>query len=195
VFGFNKRKTMKIRIYGDPFLKKKSRFVDKIDNEITALGKSLIDTMFEKDGIGLAAPQTGIDLRMLSIAVPFPKNRNQQQPLSMSPGEIKLLPMMPMVLINPEIISYSQVLESAEEGCLSVPDIYAMVTRPSSILLKARILGGDTFTLECGGFLARAVQHEVDHLDGVLFVDRLDTEEFSNIKNKLDRLLKQHKKR
>ena len=70
-----------------------------------------------------------------------------------------------------------------------------MVVRPSSILLKAQILGGDTFTLECGGFLARAVQHETDHLDGTLFVDRLDAEEFSKIKNKLDRLLKQHKKR
>jgi len=191
VFGFNKRKTMKIKIYGDPFLKKKSRPVDKVDHDIIALGSSLIDAMFEKDGVGLAAPQVGIDLRMLSIAIPFPKAK-QAQSSPLSPGEVKLLPMMPMVLLNPEIISFSNI---AEEGCLSVPDIYAMVVRPSSILLKAQILGGDTFTLECGGFLARAVQHETDHLDGTLFVDRLDAEEFSKIKNKLDRLLKQHKKR
>ena len=106
MFGFNKRKTMKIKIYGDPFLKKKSRPVDKVDHDIIALGSSLIDAMFEKDGVGLAAPQVGIDLRMLSIAIPFPKAK-QAQSSPLSPGEVKLLPMMPMVLLNPEIISFS----------------------------------------------------------------------------------------
>ncbi len=181
-----KKHSMKIRIYGDPVLAQKAKPIEKVTSETLDLGDHMIEAMRKGDGVGLAGNQIGLPLRIFALEVPMPKD----QAFPLSPGERELLPKMPLVLINPEIVSYGKVVETREEGCLSVPGIYAAVERPMSVVLKAQILGGATVTLDCGGLLGRAIQHEVDHLDGVVFVDRLSEEEYKKIKSKLDKLVK-----
>ena len=99
---------------------------------------------------------------------------------------------MPITLINPEIISRSEALCPFDEGCLSVPDIYARVTRSASVVLKSRLLDGTEFILECGGLLARVVQHELDHLDGVVFVQKVDPDAYPAISRRVDKLIKRN---
>lgn len=193
MFGLKKKNVMNVRTYGDPSLKKKSEPVKEINHDVIALAEALINTMYADDGVGLAAPQVGVSLRMFALGVP--STRNSELQLEVSPGEIELLPKMPVVLINPEILEYGEVKEEREEGCLSVPDIYAPVIRPTTIKLKAQMLNGATVELQCSGMLARVIQHEYDHLDGKLFIDRLTSEARAAIKHKLERLKKYGKKK
>lgn len=195
MFGLSRRNTLPIRLYGDPCLGVKAKPVSAIDHETHRTGQILIDTMYEGDGVGLAATQVGIPLRMVALCVSAPRAEDGVPPLPMSPGEIELLPKMPFVIVNPEIVSYGKALELREEGCLSVPDIYAPVERPSSVVLKAQILGGASFVLDCGGLLARAIQHELDHLEGILFIQRVAPDDLEPVKSKLERLLKKSGRR
>ena len=177
---------LKIRTYGDPSLTQKAKKVESVDHDLIRLAEAMIESMRKSDGIGLASTQVGIPVRMIALEIPVPKDAV----MPLSPGERELLPKMPLILLNPEVISFSKVIESREEGCLSVPDIYAEVERPISVQLKARILGGVEVNLDCGGLLGRALQHEIDHLDGIVFVDRLSDAEYEKIKSKLERLVK-----
>ncbi len=193
MFGLKRKNIMSVRTYGDPSLKKSSLPVMNIDHDIVLLAEALINTMFADDGIGLAAPQVGVNLRMAALGVPMGKNGDGKLAAN-SPGEMELLPQMPMILLNPEIIASSDAKEEREEGCLSLPDIYAPVIRPVSVVLKAQVFKGPNIQFECSGLLARAVQHEIDHLDGILFIDRITEEERKKIQPRLDRL-KKHGKR
>jgi peptide deformylase len=193
MFGLKKKNIMNVRTYGDPTLKKKSEPIKEINHEIVSLAESLINTMYADDGVGLAAPQVGVNLRMFALGVPSARRGDGQ--LEVSPGEIELLPKMPLVFINPEIVEFGEVKEEREEGCLSVPDIYAPVIRPASVKFRAQILNGGMVEFQCGGLLARAIQHEYDHLDGKLFVDRLSSDVRAGIKHKLERLKKYGKKK
>lgn len=183
----NNMKLSKIRIYGDPILKEKALPVKEVDGKILKFSETLLEMMLEYDGVGLAANQIGKRLRMIALNVPFPKGK--QDGVALSPGESKLLPMMPLVFINPEILEFSPFEASKEEGCLSVPKIYAPVTRPVSIKFRAFLLDGEEVKCECGGLLARAIQHEIDHLDGIVFVDRISAEAKKKIAGELDKLL------
>jgi peptide deformylase len=177
-------KTLEIRIWGDPVLRRKADPIPTApDPELAKLAKAMVATMRSADGVGLAAPQIGKSIRFVVLEVPMPDNGPS------SPGEALLLPMMPLALINPEIVPITTGgLDTAEEGCLSVPKLYAKVQRPSKVILKALTLSGERLDIECGGFLARAIQHEIDHLDGVLFPDRLDKAEFERVKDNLNAL-------
>ena len=155
----------------------------------------MIETMYKNDGIGLAAPQVGVPLRMFALHVYMQEDENGNPVCGSSPGELELLPKMPLVFVNPEIVSRSEVIEEREEGCLSVPGLYAPVARPASVVLKAQILGGKEICLECGGLLGRAIQHEYDHLDGIVFVQRLKDEDLSSIKSGIDKIVKKSGKR
>ena len=142
------------------------------------------------DGIGLAAPQIGISKQLVVLGVPDnPEQTNK------SIGEVMLLDKMPLVLVNPEITAYGNDLCDYDEGCLSVPGIYGNVVRPYTIKLKAQDLQGNYFEYECGGLLGRCIQHELDHLDGKLFVDRMSDEEREKIEFKLFRLKKNGKRK
>jgi peptide deformylase len=139
-----------IRTMGDEILRKKSRKVEKIDDRIITLLQDMQDTMYHADGVGLAAPQVGILKRIAVIDV--------------GNG--------PINLINPEIIETSgQYLD--EEGCLSIPGELGNVLRPEKVRVKAMNEKGEEYIVEGEGLLARALCHEIDHLDGVLFVDKL----------------------
>lgn len=183
---FGKSGKLKVKTYGDPVLKSKAKKVEGVSPDVLKLAEAMIESMRKNDGIGLAATQIGISLRMVVLEVPAPKD--MVAPLS--PGERELLQKMPLVVVNPEIVSFSSVRELREEGCLSVPGIYAEVERPVSVHVKATILGGAEFSLDCGGLLGRAFQHEIDHLEGIVFVDRLSDPEYAKIKTKLDKLVK-----
>lgn len=189
-----RKKQLEILTYGNSVLKKNAEPITEINDDIIKVGAVMINSMIANNGIGLAGPQVGISLRIVTLAIPETKPEDQHQEttpgLPLSPGEAQLLPRMPLVLINPQIISFSPNKCTQEEGCLSVPDVYAEVTRPESVVLHSKFLNGEEITIECGGLLGRAVQHEIDHLDGVLFVDHLGKSVMKKIKDQLRDLKK-----
>lgn len=145
----------KIISYGDDFLRQKSKEVSKVSKKIQNLVQDLLDTMYAKNGVGLAAPQIGEHLRIFVIDV--------------SSGDE---PLNPRVFINPKIIKKSGAVNSYE-GCLSFPEAYTNVRRYKNVTVKAIGMNGRPFVLEAkdGDLLARAIQHEFDHLEGILFID------------------------
>ncbi len=145
-----------ILIVPDPMLKRKARPVTAADAGLVAdLVPRMFRTMYAAPGIGLAAPQVGVPLRVAVI--------------DLAPGDVK----QPVVLINPEIVSTGLPSIPREEGCLSLPGIYADVNRPATVSVRYRDEHGATRTVQADGLLAACLQHEIDHLDGVLFVDHL----------------------
>jgi peptide deformylase len=138
-----------LRVLGDPILREETKPVTVITEEITRLIDDMFETMYAARGIGLAAPQVGRSERLCVIDV------DEET----------------MVLINPEILESSKATEKAEEGCLSIPDIYGDVERPAVVLVRAKDREGNVFEREATGLLARCMQHEIDHLHGKMFID------------------------
>jgi len=164
----------RIRIYGDPVLRKVSGEITDFGAVVEELENRLIDTMFsEENGIGLSAPQIGVSKRILVIDMSFGERFDDI-----------------LTMINPEILD-SAGESTVEEGCLSVPGIYEPVTRPSSIRARYRDIHGEVQEIEDDGFLARVIQHEVDHLNGILFVDRLGTVKRTMLAKKLKSLARE----
>ena len=168
---------------GAPVLREIAAPVAVVDDSIRELASEMLGAMRYFNGIGLAAPQYGKSLRLVVIDVPGDN-------VSGSPGEALLLPKMPLTLINPEIVFASDDCESKEEGCLSVPGLYAPVCRPKRVVLRTRLLDGDFIEIECGGLLGRCIQHELDHLDGKIFTDRLTPQVSREIRGDLERLVR-----
>lgn len=161
--------------YGDPRLRKKADLVQGITPEIRKLVADMIETMDVKNGIGLAAPQVGHSLRIFVL-------RNY---LEVEEGELGLSD--PLVYINPKIISISKETAVETEGCLSIPGIREKVERPLAIVIEAMNLDGNLFREEITGYNARVRLHENDHLNGVLFIDRMEGAR----RKKIDNFLKQ----
>lgn len=170
---------------GDPVLKAVARPVTAVTPEIIALAERMLMAMRAFDGIGLAAPQAGESLRMVVLDIPMDSMSDNP-----TPGELQLLPRMPLTVINPEILSVSGEETEYTEGCLSVPDIFAPVIRPERVLFRASTLNGEVIECECGGLLGRCIQHELDHLDGTLFIDRLTPAAALKIEKPLRQLLR-----
>jgi peptide deformylase len=143
-------------ILPDPVLRQISRPVETVDAEILRLADDMLDTMYDAPGIGLAAIQIGIDRRMLVIDVA--KEGEEKQPL---------------VFINPEIVASGSERSVYEEGCLSIPDYYAEVERPAAVTVRYVDRDGKQQTTEADGLLATCLQHEIDHLNGTLFIDHI----------------------
>jgi len=177
---------MEIKIYGDKELRKKAISINNITTEIENLASEMIQVMHKKDGVGLAAPQVGISKRLIVIDYK-PEAEKLSSPITL--GESYLIPLMPVTIINPEIISSSQETFIYEEGCLSVPQIYANVERPRKIIIKAKLLNNEEISFECGGLLSIIIQHEIDHLNGILFVDKVKPNDLMKIQKKLDKLI------
>ncbi len=145
---------------GDKVLRKEARRISKVDESVRELARDMLRSMYSAQGIGLAAPQIGIHKQLLVIDLDI---ENPTTP--------------PLVLINPEIIASSATLETYEEGCLSIPGVYLNVVRPASIKLSFRDEMGRPKKMNAEGLIARCIQHEMDHLKGVLFVDRVTDNE------------------
>ncbi len=184
-------RALSLRHYGDPLLRKKTRPVPVATEEITQLALDMIATMHSAGGIGLAAPQIGRTLRLTVIDL---RTAGEASQLTLSPDEQSLYNRMPLILLNPRIISAASPLESEEEGCLSLPDIQAPVPRPGTVVFQAELLDGSRLQSECRGLLARCLQHEIDHLNGITFNYRLSEENASAVSGKLKQLEKKTKK-
>jgi len=180
------KQVIPVYTYGAPVLKVPAAPIGEITPAVRELAGQMIETMFAFDGIGLAAPQVGASIRLVVFGL---GRETAKDAPSLSPGEDYLLPRMPLAVVNPQILMTSNESGLREEGCLSVPDIWAQVQRPLGIVFQAQTLTGESFTVECQGMLARCIQHELDHLDGKLFVDKTAPDEFARIKPELDALL------
>ena len=183
-------KSLKIRLLGDPVLCAKAKRIEVIDDSIRELSAKMIQAMYDSNGIGLAGNQVGVLQRIVVIHVEPAEDKEGRVIPPDSPGEQFLLPKMPITLINPEIVSFSEDTCTYEEGCLSVPKLYADVVRSRRIVLKSLLLDGSSILLECGGLLARCVQHELDHLDGVVFVQRAEEEAYQAIEPGLRKMIR-----
>ena len=190
MLNIGKKKILTVRTLGDNVLHAKAKLVTRVDDEIREFGKKLIETMYAKDGIGLAATQVGVLLRIVALHVDPPTDKAGNVIMPLSPGETELCSRMPLVLINPEIVSFSRTLETREEGCLSIPKIYSPVERTVSVIIKDQLLDGQPVLLDCGGLLARALQHELDHLDGVVYVQRVKSPDFEEILPDLEKIIR-----
>ena len=151
-----KNPPLKIYMLGQETLRTPANRIVKVDDSIRKLAKDMLVTMYSAKGIGLAAPQVGVQKRILVIDLNF---EDPDAP--------------PNVFINPEIISSSTSLDTYEEGCLSIPGVYLNVLRPSSIKLSCRDEMGRPKKMNAEGLMARCIQHEIDHLNGILFVDKV----------------------
>ena len=179
---FKRKNSLPVITAGAAVLKKAAQPVLQVNDEIRTLAEDMIYAMREYDGIGLAAPQVGVSLRLVVLEVP------ESGETDLTQGEKEMLPRMPMVLVNPRIIAKSDTLSEHDEGCLSVPGIYAPVIRSERVVLQSELLDGSVIEYECGGLLGRCIQHELDHLDGFIFTDRLEPSEFKLISRQLESL-------
>ena len=171
--------TFKIRVYGDPVLKKKTEHIKEMTPELRRFIKDLSETMYSSsDGIGLAAPQVGESLRITVIDVDHINSEGKQSKKNLH------------VFINPEIEWESEGDVSYTEGCLSIPGVQGKVYRPESVKVRYRDKDFNEKIIEADGLLARCLQHEIDHLEGVLFVDRMSFANRAIIAGKLSRLRK-----
>ncbi len=159
--------------YPDPRLRNRAKPVQEVDDGLRTLVDDLFETMYQAPGIGLAATQVNVDKRLLVIDVSEDKNE-------------------PLCFINPEIIEKSGE-EKMDEGCLSVPGVFEPVTRAERITVRALSREGEPFELTSDGLLAVCIQHEIDHLDGKLFVDYLSSLKRQRIRKKLEKEARQHK--
>ena len=171
--------------YGHPALRQKGGRIEKVTPEIKKLVADMFETMHTNHGIGLAAQQVGQALQLAVFDVREVKDRPSLLELDGKPADVNEF--MPLVLINPEIKPGGEPATGGE-GCLSFPEIFAEITRPESVDVKALNQKGKPVEFRCGGLLARAIQHEVDHLNGILFIDRMSRETKEELRPELDDL-------
>ncbi|CAN5822722.1 peptide deformylase [soil metagenome] len=143
-----------IRYLGDPVLRQEAQPVSEMTEDIRRLIEDMFDTMYAEDGVGLAAPQVGVSQRVIVVDA-----REPEQP--------------PFALINPVILEVAGEIERDEEGCLSIPGLKEIVERPAIVRVEGTNRDGERVVMEADGLLARVLQHEIDHLNGVLFIDRV----------------------
>lgn len=174
---------IKIVKLGHPVLRAKAEPVDRIDDALKTLAEDMLEAMYAHDGCGLAANQVGVARRLIVIDVREAKKRPSVLRL-----EGKSRPVhkhMPMILVNPEIKPVAAGKVTGSEACLSIPGVHGDVERTAVIRARARDLDGNEVDFEAEGLLARALQHEVDHLDGILFIDRLNPEDRRRVADEL----------
>lgn len=159
-----------IRKYGDPILRKKATPVEGTDEWIITLAEDMVETMYAAEGVGLAAPQVGELIRLI-----------------VADKSLRDEPREAIVMVNPEVLETSGE-DTHEEGCLSIPDIREEVIRPDTITVHFQTLTGEEVTVRCSGLLSRVILHEIDHLDGVLFIDRISSLRRQLLRGKLRRM-------
>jgi peptide deformylase len=166
---------LKLRYYGDPILRRRAMDVNTFDASLRDLAAQMLEAMEREEGVGLAAPQVGLDLRLLvALAMREPGDETAE----------------PVMMVNPEILERSHENWVYEEGCLSIPGVRGDVTRPEKVRVRYHDLGGAEHTIDAEGMFARILQHEIDHLNGKLFIDYLSTADKMLLKPKLRQIAK-----
>jgi peptide deformylase len=168
----------RVRLYGDPVLRKHAAEVAEFGESLRSLAADMVETMLEEDGIGLAAPQIGLSTRLMVIGLPTEEE-----------GKRRVLTMA-----NPEILEEDEEIVTMEEGCLSLPGLAEDVDRPDYIKVRYQDVEGNEQLLETDGILSRVIQHELDHLNGVLFVDHISPLKRSLLRGRLKELEKESRK-
>ena len=176
--------------YGCPVLRQKGARVESITPAIKQLVADMLETMYAYKGVGLAAQQVGQPVQLTVIDVRGVTDRPSSLELGGKPADVDAF--MPLVLINPELNLLGDPV-TGPEGCLSFPEIYGEITRPEFVEVKALNGEGRSISFRCGGLLSRAVQHETDHLHGILFIDRMDRKTKAELRPELDQLLAETK--
>jgi peptide deformylase len=179
---------LQILEYGDPILRAKGKPIENIDDRIRELASDMIETMHAANGVGLAAQQIGEALQLTVLDVSLVEDRPST--LKLDGKDVDPKTAMPLVLINPEI-ELRGMTEVGVEGCLSFPEITGDIERAKSVIVRAQTLEGGTIEIEASGFLARAIQHEGDHLNGILFIDRMNSAAKAVLSSRLKRLQKE----
>jgi len=174
-----------IVIFGDPVLRKKCDLVKNFSEDINALADDMLETMASAEGIGLAAPQVGIPMQLAVVDVSHDPECISY--LRVDGKNADLLDMMPLIFVNPEL-EFDGEQDVMSEGCLSFPEIRGEVTRPYELKAKVKLMNGNTVTIETDGLLSRAIQHETDHLNGVLFIDRMSAATRIALRGKVKRM-------
>ncbi|MFM1768828.1 MAG: hypothetical protein RJA22_1357 [Verrucomicrobiota bacterium] len=169
--------------YGHPVLRQKGVRVEAVTPAIARLIDDMFETMYDASGIGLAAQQVGQALQLTVLDLRAVEDRPSTVEQAGRPVDLNSL--MPMVLVNPEIRPTGAAV-TGPEGCLSFPEIYEEITRPAFVEVTATDRGGRQLAFKAGGLLARAIQHEVDHLNGILFIDRMTAAAKQGLKPELD---------
>lgn len=182
---------LSIRQYGDPVLRAKGKRVEKIDSRILELAQNMIEAMHAASGVGLAAQQVGEALQLTVLDISQVEDRPST--MKMDGKEVDPKSAMPLVLINPEITMGPET-ELGTEGCLSFPEITGEIERAESVMVRAKTPEGKIIEIEASGLLSRAIQHEVDHLNGILFIDRMNSAAKVALASRLKRLQKQTKR-
>lgn len=180
---------MPLCYFGHPGLKQKSVDIDDLTDSIMKLAEKMVSTVKANDGIGLAGPQVGHNINLVVLNIPK-SDEDGRIPSFTSPGEMSLIPIMPLILVNPGLSQFSDQQIPYVEGCLSIPGITAEVIRPEFVQLDAKLLNGQKISYRCGGILARCLQHECDHLNGILFLDLLTPEVRKSLDSQLQELKK-----
>jgi peptide deformylase len=176
--------------YGTPVLRQKGARIESITPAIKKLAADMLETMYSYKGVGLAAQQVSVARQLTVIDVRGVTDRPSSLELNGQPADVAGF--MPLVLINPEVKPVGEPA-TGPEGCLSFPEIYAEITRPDVVDVKALNLDGKDVEFRCGGLLARVVQHELDHLHGILFIDRMDKKTKEELRPELETLMAETK--
>lgn len=172
--------------YGHPILRQKGALITRFTPELDRLIENMFETMYDAEGVGLAAQQVGQALQLTVIDIRGATERPSTLELGGQPADPASF--MPLVLINPAWKAAAEPV-AGPEGCLSFPEIFGEITRPESVEVTALGRKGEPIQFRCGGLLARAVQHEYDHLHGVLFIDRMEKGALKKLKPELDGLV------
>ena len=174
--------------YGDPILRTKGKHIEKIDERIRQLTQDMIETMRAANGVGLAAQQVGEALQLTVLDVSQVEDRPST--MKLNGKDVDPRTAMPLVLINPELKLAGET-ELAMEACLSFPEISGGIERAKSVIAHAQTLEDGRIEIEASGLLGRAIQHEVDHLNGILFIDRMNSAAKAALSSRLKRMQKE----
>jgi len=175
--------------YGDPILRTKGKRIVTVDARVRELAANMIETMHLANGIGLAAQQVGEALQLTVIDVSGAED--QESTMKLNGAEVDAKTSMPLQLLNPEL-TLGRETDLAIGGCLSFPGITADIRRAISVVVRAQTLEGAAVEIEASGLLARALQHEVDHLNGILFIDRMSAATKVALRSRLKRMQKEN---
>lgn len=184
----NSETTLRVTLYGEDILREKGHPVQAFDAELRQLAKDMLATMYAHEGIGLAAQQVGKALMFCVVDLQVPPGEPIEFTFTLDGKTLPIELIMPLELANPAVEPLTTDELPYDEGCLSFPDIRGEVLRPERIRVRYQDLNGAKHVLETGGLLARVIQHEVDHLNGKLFIDRMTKDTYRGIRSRVNKL-------
>jgi len=179
---------LRVTKYGEPILRKVGKAVTEFDEDLAQLANDMVDTMYDEEGIGLAAQQVGQALQLCVLDVRPPEGAEIPYRYSFDGKQPPLDLIMPMAVINPKVTIVDATQDVYEEGCLSFPGVNGKVTRPQGVRCEFHDTEGNPHVLEANGLLARCILHEVDHLNGKLFIDLMDKRDLKKMESRIKRI-------